>query len=120
MTQLDPAAASRSAPARPGVVILPNAAARRVSNQIARAYRGTYGAMTGLRTIVRSIAIELLASGASPEGVSQAFDDCVLNHPARLDHDPRNVVTGGSRSTAIIAAVRDCVATAASERQARR
>jgi hypothetical protein len=90
-------------------IVIPSAAARRVSNQISRAFRGTYGAKTGLRTIVRAIALDLLATGAAREAVAQALEECVLNHPARLEQDVRNVVTGGDRSAMIIEVVRATV-----------
>src|SRR5260370_78549 len=54
--------------------VLPDAAARRLSNQIARAYRGTYGARTGLRTIVRSVARQMLNAGSPPEVVSRVIE----------------------------------------------
>jgi hypothetical protein len=45
--------------------IVPEAAGRRLSNQVTRAYRGTYGARAGLRTLVRAMSVQLLRAGAS-------------------------------------------------------
>lgn len=104
-----------AAPSRSNAVLLSNAAARRVSNQIARAFRGTYGAETGLRTIVRSIALPLLASGASTDAVVAVFEACVLSHSARAAADAPNRATIDARSAAIIAVARDGVADAAAE-----
>ena len=93
--------------------LLPSAAARRVSNQIARAFRGTYGARTGLRTIVRAVALQMIADGSTPEAVADVFERCVLDHPARLVADPHNLVTGEPHSAALVALARECVAEAA-------
>ena len=102
-------------PLSSNAVLLSNAAARRVSNQIARAFRGTYGAETGLRTIVRSIALPLLASGASTDSVFAVFEACVLSHPAQPAADAPNRATIVARSAAIIAVARDGVSDAATE-----
>ncbi len=88
---------------------LPPAAAQRVSNQVGRAFRGTYGAKTGLRSLVRGLAAPMLASGTLPETVIQAFQKIVLEHPARVVGDPRNVVTGVLQSDMLMEVIRDCV-----------
>ena len=106
-------------PSSANALLLSNAAARRVSNQIARAFRGTYGAETGLRTIVRSIALPLLASGASTDAVVALFEACVLSHPAQPTADAPNRATIVGRSAAIITVARDGVADAATERSRR-
>jgi hypothetical protein len=62
--------------------VVPDAAARRLSTQVARAYRGTYGARAGLRTLVRSVSIQMLRSGSSPEAVSRALEDFILSRAA--------------------------------------
>ena len=62
--------------------VVPDAAARRLSNQVTRAYRGTYGARTGLRTLVRSVSVQMLRAGSPPEAVARALADFVLNCPA--------------------------------------
>ena len=61
--------------------IVPEAAGRRLSNQVARAYRGTYGARAGLRAIVRATSTQMLRAGASPEGVARALSDFAVNCP---------------------------------------
>ena len=91
-------------------VTVPGAAARRLSNQIDRAFRGTYGARTGLRTIVQMVTRQMLVAGASRESIAQAMEELVLNHPARQVGDPRNVVTGEQQSVMLVDLVRRCVA----------
>ena len=86
-----------------------------MSNQIGRAYRGTYGAKTGLRTIVRAIARQLLMDGSSTDAVARAFEQCVLTHPDRPGHDPQNVVTGQSYSDMLVALTRESIASVAVE-----
>src|SRR5437879_8720573 len=89
--------------------VLPDAAARRLSNQIARAYRGTYGARTGLRTIVRSVARQMLNAGSPPDVVSRVLERYVLNHPAGLAADPRSLVTGELNSATLVELTQQCV-----------
>jgi hypothetical protein len=84
-------------------------ARRRLSNQIARAYRGTYGARTGLRTLGRAIARRLIGAGWSPEMVSAALSRAVLDHPACAGSDRRDLVTGEQRSVALVELTRQCV-----------
>ena len=67
--------------------IVPDAAGRRLSNQIARAYRGTYGAQAGLRTLVRSVSLQMLRAGSSPDAVARALADYVVNCPAAINAD---------------------------------
>ncbi|MDB4878461.1 MAG: hypothetical protein JWM41_4907 [Gemmatimonadetes bacterium] len=81
--------------------IPPAATARRLNNQIARAFRGTYGARTGLRTIVRLTTHQMLQSGMPRDAIQRTLEQCVLNHPARLLSDPHNIVTGESQSTTL-------------------
>ena len=64
--------------------VLPRADARRLSNQIARVYRGTFGARTGLRTIVRTMARQALSAGAAPGDIARALEIQVLSHSARM------------------------------------
>jgi hypothetical protein len=61
--------------------VVPDAAGRRLSNQVARAYRGTYGARAGLRAIVRATSAQMLRRGSSPEGVARALSDFAVNCP---------------------------------------
>ncbi len=88
---------------------LPYAAARRLSNQISRAFRGTYGARTGLRTIVRSVTRQMLVAGSSPDAVARTIEHCVLNHPACLAGDPQNIMTGRSHSRMLVELTRQWV-----------
>lgn len=97
------------------LAVLTPASARRVSNQIGRAYRGTYGAKTGLRTIVRAIARQLLVDGLTTDVVARAFEQCVLMHPDRPGHDPLNVVTGQTYSEMLVALTRESIASVAVE-----
>lgn len=90
-------------------------ARRRLSNQIARAYRGTYGAHTGLRTLGRAIARRLLGAGWSPAMVSAALSQAVLDHPACAGGDRRNLITGEQRSVALVELTRQCVEEAAND-----
>lgn len=94
---------------------LSDAAERRVSNQIARVYRGTYGARTGLRIIVRSLARQMFAAGMSQETAAQAFEDCVLNHPDRAGRDRHSIATGEAESAGIVQLTRECVAEVAAD-----
>ena len=91
------------------------AGSRRMSNQLARAYGGTYGARTGLRIIVLSLARQMLRSGTTPEAAAQAFERCVLDHPLRSFGDAQNVMTGAAHSQMLIDLTRECVAVAARE-----
>ena len=63
-------------------VTLTDHARRRLSNQIARAYRGPWSASTGLRALARSIARRLLGAGWSTDVVSAALVRVVCEHPA--------------------------------------
>ena len=64
---------------------LSDAATRRLANQIERAVRGTYGARTGLRTLVASIGQQMMAAGHSRETIAQIFEHCVLDHASRTN-----------------------------------
>ena len=89
--------------------------ARRVANQIERVLNGTFGAESGLRMIVRSIARQLLVAGSSPEDVSLALEREVLDHPASRAADRRDDGTARVNSKTLIALTRACVAEVASE-----
>jgi hypothetical protein len=93
---------------------LSDLAARRLSNQIGRAFRGTFGARTGLRTIARSVAQQMLAAGSGEEAIALTFEHCILDHPGRLIGEGRNVLGGESHSRMLIELTRSCVAEAAS------
>jgi hypothetical protein len=92
---------------------LPTASGRRLSNQIGRAFHGTFGAMTGLQILMRSVAAEMLAAGASEQCVAQALEACVMNHPARTDRDSSSLMSGRSRSAAFVALANECIAAVA-------
>lgn len=96
-------------------MVLPPAAVRRLSNQIGRAFRGTYGAQTGLRILVGSMARQLLGAGASPDALTRALEQCVLAHPGRLADDRRSLVTGTSQCATLVRVTRECVAATALE-----
>jgi hypothetical protein len=102
--------------ALPQSVLAPGAA-RRVSNQLGRAFRGTYGAKAGLDTIVRSLAHPLLARGTPPDAVIRSLEALVLEHPERLAGDPRRIGTGEALSTTLIELIRQSVAGAAEEQR---
>ena len=96
-------------------VAMTDEARRRLSNQIARAYRGTYGARTGLRTLGRSIARQLISAGWSPDSVSAALARAVRDHPAATSGGQRNLITGEPRSIALVELTSQCVADVALE-----
>lgn len=89
---------------------LPPAAARRLSNQIARAYRGTYGAETGLRGIVRQAARQMFGVGWSSDTVSRVLEQYIRDHPSTRGADSRSPEPSRLNSTILIAIMRDCVA----------
>ncbi len=66
-----------------GHAVLSDAAAQRMANQLSRAYRGTFGAEVGLRTIAGSVATQLLGVGVSRAAAARALDECVTEHPER-------------------------------------
>src|SRR5262245_40342693 len=104
------AASSVNAPAE--VAALPPAAMRRLSNQIGRAYRGTYGAKTGLRILASAVARQLLVGGSTPEAVARAFEECVLNHAVLGAGDPETRATDSQR---LVDVTRECVTEVANE-----
>jgi hypothetical protein len=89
--------------------------ARRVANQIERVLHGTFGAQSGLRMIVRSIARQLLVAGSSAEAVSQALEREVLEHPGSRAADRRDDQSAKVNSRTLIALTRECVAEVALE-----
>jgi hypothetical protein len=66
-------------------VALTTSMVRRLNHQIERAFRGTYGAESGLRTLVRMGTQQMLLAGAPPASIGSAFSACVLNHPCPED-----------------------------------
>jgi hypothetical protein len=98
-----------------GESIVPDAAGRRLSNQIARAYRGTYGATTGLKTVLRSVSLQMLRAGASPEIVSRALTAYVVNCPTPIAVDARHAINDAYETNALVSLTTDCVLDAATE-----
>jgi hypothetical protein len=90
--------------------LVPAASGRRLSSHIGRAFRGGVGAKTGLRTIVRSVAAEMLAAGATEGSVMRALGACVRNHPARIGRDVQSLISGKSHSTILIELADECIA----------
>lgn len=95
--------------------VLPRADTRRLSNQIARVYRGTFGARTGLQTIVRMIARQALSTGASPGDIARAFELQVLSHAAHLAAEGRGDGAADLQSQSLIELTQQCVADVARE-----
>ena len=89
---------------------LPAAAARPLSNHISRAFRSMHGSRTGLKTIVRTITADMLAAGLAAETIMTTFENCILDHPARLSYDPQNVLTGKAHSAVLVELTHACVA----------
>ncbi len=94
---------------------LTDAASRRMSNQLARAYRGTFGARTGLRVIVLPLAREMIRGGVSPEAANGMLERCVLDHPARVIGDAQQTTGGAAHSGILIDLMHECVAAAVLE-----
>jgi hypothetical protein len=88
---------------------LTDAAERRMANQIARVFRGTYGATTGFRIIATSLARQMLVAGASPDAIAGALARCVLAHPNQAGAGT------ASASRMLVALTAECVARAALE-----
>ena len=74
---------------------LSTATAHRIDQQLKRAFRHTYNAEAGLRTLVALGATEMLRAGATREDVRNAMVGRVDNHPG---HGKPSLVTGESRA----------------------
>jgi hypothetical protein len=72
--------------------------AHRLDQQIKRAFRHTYGAESGLRTLVRLGTTEMLRAGASRVAIRNALVARVANHPGQ---GKPSILTGESRSAAL-------------------
>jgi hypothetical protein len=94
--------------------VVPTAAARRLSNQIARVHSGTYGAGTGLRTLMRLASAQMLRAGSSREAVARALSDLVRNCPAPLAN-PALEINSANHATSLIAMTAECVSDVADE-----
>jgi len=92
---------------------LPAMSGRRLSSQIGRAFRGTFGAEIGLRTLMRSVAAKMLAEGVTEQSVRRTFELCVMHHPARMGRDSHSLMSGKSHSAALVEIANECVAAAA-------
>lgn len=97
--------------------VVPAASGRRLSSQIGRAFRGTFGAKTGLRTLMKSIAEKMLADGVTEQGIVQAFETCVMQHPARTGCDSHSLISGQARSAVLVELATECVAAASAQAQ---
>jgi hypothetical protein len=69
-----------------------------------------HGSRTGLKTIVRTITADMLAAGVAAETIMTTFENCILDHPARLAYDPRNVLTGKTHSVVLVELTHACAA----------
>lgn len=94
--------------------VLTDQSRRRLRNQVGRAYRGTYGARTGLRTLARQFAVRLMEAGWLPESVSAALARVVLEHSAS-NQGARNLLTGVTLSTTLVELTEQSVADAVVE-----
>ena len=94
--------------------VLTEQARRRLTNQVGRAYRGTYGARTGLRALSRQFAVRLIEARCSPESISAALARVVLDHSAS-NQGGRNLLTGRTLATALVELTRQSVAEAVLE-----
>ena len=99
--------------------VLPPASGRRLSSQIGRAFRGTFGAKTGLRTLMQSIAAKMLADSVTEQDIAHAFETCVMDHPARSGCDSHSLISRRAQSAALVALAHECVAAAAAPWNAR-
>lgn len=99
--------------------VLPAASGRRLSSQIGRAFRGTFGAKTGFATLMQSIAATMFADSVSEQDIMRAFEIRVMDHPARAGCDSQSLITGTSHSAALVALAHECVAAAAAQWNAR-
>jgi hypothetical protein len=93
----------------PGSGVLSGIARRRLSNQIDRGYRRTFGARAGLRTIVASVAREMLRAGASRPVVAAAITQFLVDHPARLSANPVGASSDDFSSSMLTELVQQCV-----------
>lgn len=94
---------------------LTDAASRRMANQLARAYRGTFGARTGLRIIVLPLARQMIRDGISPDAANGVLERCVLDHPSRTIGESQPSIDGGAHSGMLIDLMHECVAAAVLE-----
>ena len=99
--------------------VLPAASGRRLSSQIGRAFRGTFGAKTGLRTLMQSIAAKMLADGVTEHDIAHTFETCVMQHPARSGCDSHSLISGKAHSAVLVELAHECAAAAVAQWKAR-
>ena len=99
--------------------VVPDAAARRLSNQIARAHSGTYGAQAGLQTLAKSVSLQMLRAGWSPDAVARALADYVLSCSAAPTMDAGIAMNDATRLDRLVVLTTECVVDAAVEMAAR-
>lgn len=78
--------------------LLRSTTAHRIDQQIKRAFRHTYGAEAGLRTLVRLGASEMLRAGASREAIKNALTDRLRLHSG---DNRTSLISGESQSEAL-------------------
>ena len=94
---------------------VPKDAAQRLSNQVARAYRGTFGAQSGLQTVVRLVTERMLRAGTSPADVSRVLTRYVESQSARLVAESQAAAAAGFDVRILIELTAQCVVDAALE-----
>ena len=85
-----------------------------MSNQIGRAFRGTFGAEDGLRVLLAATARGLLIDGATERSIQSALEQLVMIHPDKPAHPPKPSSDASSSAT-LVRLTRECVADAARE-----
>ena len=99
--------------------VVPDAAGRRLSNQVARAHSGTYGARAGLRTLARSVSLQMLRAGWSPDAVAHALRNHVLSCTAPPTIDAAVAINDATRLSGLAVLTAECARDAAVEMAAR-
>ena len=94
---------------KPNGAVLSGIARRRLSNQIDRGYRRTFGARAGLRTIVESVAREMLRAGVPRDVIAKAITNYLVDHPARLAASPVGTSSDDFSESMLTELVRQCV-----------
>lgn len=92
------------------LAVVPAVVLRRLSNWITRLFRGTYGARSSLRLVIREAARQMLEAGMSQAAITVELERRVLDHPACVAHDRPSIVTGVSPSHMLSELVRHAVA----------
>lgn len=94
---------------------VPDAAARRIANQIARTHRGTFGASAGLATVVRSVSLQMLRAGSPQDEVSRALTEYVENCSAAVAGDSQRPIDDARRRNLLVTLTANCVSDVAAE-----